>query len=221
MVDAGVMELVVMHDSKSCVARREGSSPSSGRMLYVNDKKILSYVIGIALGDGNLSNPNGRAVRLRITCDIKYPFVIEEIIKNLGIIAPRNKISKIKRKSKAIDISCYSNDWENVLGWRVGKGTKIIQRVSVPIWIKSSKLYSKHCLRGLMQTDGSIYKDRGYVFVNFVNHTENLARDVYFMIEKIGFNPNMQILKIGANNKYTIRVSKQTQNFIDAIKLRK
>lgn len=30
MVDAGMMELVVMLDSKSSVARREGSSPSSG-----------------------------------------------------------------------------------------------------------------------------------------------------------------------------------------------
>jgi len=37
------------------------------------DKKLHAYIVGLALGDGNLSNPNGRAVRLRITCDKKYP----------------------------------------------------------------------------------------------------------------------------------------------------
>lgn len=35
------------------------------------DKRNLAYVIGIAFGDGNLSNPNGRAVRLRVSCDKK------------------------------------------------------------------------------------------------------------------------------------------------------
>ena len=42
-------------------------------------KNNLAYIIGIALGDGNLSNPNKRAVRLRITCDTGYPGLIENI----------------------------------------------------------------------------------------------------------------------------------------------
>ena len=29
------------------------------------DRDLQAYVIGLAVGDGNLSNPNGRAVRLR------------------------------------------------------------------------------------------------------------------------------------------------------------
>ena len=54
-------------------------------MLNTKDKNSLAYIIGVALGDGNLSNPNGRAVRLRITCDIKYPKIISEIQKKLNI----------------------------------------------------------------------------------------------------------------------------------------
>ena len=42
------------------------------------DPVLRAYVIGLAIGDGGLSNPNGRAVRLRITCDIKYPLLIEK-----------------------------------------------------------------------------------------------------------------------------------------------
>ena len=43
------------------------------------DPQLQAYVVGVAIGDGNLSNPNGRAVRLRITCDKKYPALIARI----------------------------------------------------------------------------------------------------------------------------------------------
>lgn len=47
-----------------------GSSPTSGTMNIINTN--TAYIIGVAIGDGNLSNSNGRAVRLRVTCDNKY-----------------------------------------------------------------------------------------------------------------------------------------------------
>jgi tRNA dimethylallyltransferase len=40
----------------------------------------LAYVIGLAIGDGGITNPNGRAYRLRITCDKKYPRIIKTAI---------------------------------------------------------------------------------------------------------------------------------------------
>jgi hypothetical protein len=47
------------------------------RKLTLNaDPHLQTYVIGLAIGDGNLSNPNGRAVRLRIACDTKFPALI-------------------------------------------------------------------------------------------------------------------------------------------------
>jgi hypothetical protein len=50
------------------------------RILPLNaDRQLQAYVIGLAIGGGNLSNPNGRAVRLRITCDTKYPALIARI----------------------------------------------------------------------------------------------------------------------------------------------
>ena len=40
---------------------------------------LQAYVIGLAIGDGDLSNPNGRAVRLRITCGSQYPALIAKV----------------------------------------------------------------------------------------------------------------------------------------------
>lgn len=58
----------------------------------------LAYIVGIALGDGNLSNPNGRAVRLRITCDAKYGMLAKEITSSLKALLPGNTVSIIGRK---------------------------------------------------------------------------------------------------------------------------
>lgn len=74
------------------------------------DKQNLAYVIGVALGDGNLSNPNKRATRLRITCDSVYPKLGKEIKTSLELLFPTNKVSYVKRKEgTCFDISVYFN----------------------------------------------------------------------------------------------------------------
>jgi len=85
------------------------------------NKKILSYIIGVAIGDGNLSNPNGRAIRLRITYDCKYQRNIRKITSLIKKLLPKNKVSLVKRTDNCIDISSYSNKWDNwlkCLNWR-------------------------------------------------------------------------------------------------------
>ena len=184
-----------------------------------DNKKVLSYIIGISLGDGNLSNPNKRAVRLRVTCDKKYPKLINHIQTNIQSIFPQNKVSLINR-GNAVDISCYSNKWEELLGWKAKGGSKIIQKVKVPIWVKNDTTYTKECLRGLFQTDGSIYKDRKYIMVNFTSANYTLAEEVKLMLESIGFNTTIrEVISKHNNIKYVIRISKNVKQFIDLIDL--
>lgn len=181
----------------------------------------LAYVIGVAIGDGNLSNPNGRAVRLRITCDIQYKNLIKRITHSIQKTLPNNKVSTIQRKDNCIDISCYSNKWEEVLGWRANSGSKYKQNISVPKWIKEDDRYVSQCLKGLFETDGSVYLDRGYKMVNFVTIIPQIASDVAEMIDMIGFKSNTQILesvgKRSKKTKYTIRVTREANDFIEKL----
>lgn len=138
-------------------------------MSYYRTTKISSnanlqaYIIGLAIGDGNLSNPNGRATRLRITCDTKYPNLIKRIVNSVQRLLPENKVGTIKhRMSNALDVYAYSNHFEKLLGWKAMGGSKYIQNVSVPTWIQNKKEYKINCLRGLIETDGAIYEDRRY-----------------------------------------------------------
>jgi len=184
----------------------------------------LAYVIGVAIGDGNLSNPNGRAVRLRVSCDNKYPKIIERIKKAVQQLLPKNKISVVNHYNRGgtwCDISCYSNKLENFLGWKAKGGSKYKQRVSVPVWIKINKGYTISCLRGLFETDGCIYNDRGYIMANFVSIIPDLACDVIDMIKDIGFHPRKYILKTKTKTRYNIRISKDVNSFIKTINLQK
>lgn len=173
-----------------------------------------AYIVGISLGDGNLSNPNGRATRLRITCDSKYPKLIEEIKNSLRIVFPKNKVSEIKRKN-CIDISVYSNSLEELLGWKCG--SEHAQSATIPHKILYDKILLTSCVKGLIQTDGSIYTDRGYEMINFTNKTKILAYDVYNSIIKLGFSPQVREVVFDGNTKYIVRLSKDVQRFKNEI----
>ena len=188
------------------------------KKLVSRDKKLRAYTIGLALGDGNLSNPNRRAVRLRITCDQQYPKLLRHVAKSLQRLFPNNAVNIVNRQSCA-DVSVYSNHLPKLLEWRWDGGPKDKQNVAVPSWIKQNTVYTKECLRGLLQTDGSLYNDRGYLMINFVNTCKNLAHDVLSMMRSIGYSPTMQKLK-QANKKikHTIRLSKDVHRFIGEVK---
>jgi len=185
------------------------------------DRKTLAYVIGLAIGDGNLSNPNGRATRLRITCDTRYPKLLQRIRKAIQCLLPDNKVGIIRRAKTYIDISCYSNRWERWLGWRVGKGSKYQQRVMIPRWIQKRKPLAIPCLRGLIETDGSIYRDRGYLMVSFTTMIPRLAKDVSDLITKLGFKPHIYRVRQAKKVKHVVRVSRNVTQLIDLLTLSK
>jgi DNA-binding transcriptional regulator WhiA len=185
------------------------------------DKKIQAYIIGLALGDGNLSNPNGRGVRLRISCDSKYPQLLENIRNTISLLLPENKVSLVKRKSNCIDVSSYSNFWPQILGWNSGNGSKFKQNAQIPQWVLDNQEYSIVCLRGLIETDGSIYKDRGYKMVMFVSIIHALASQVNDIITNLGFKPRLYLIhprtKFKSQPVYHVRLSKNVQNFLELV----
>lgn len=183
------------------------------------DKNLQAYIIGLALGDGNLSNPNGRAVRLRVTCDKKYPELVLHVQQSIQRMLPKNKIS-ITDRLGCVDVSCYSNAWEHILAWKAYDGSKFVQNVCIPGWVKKKRSYIVECLRGLFQTDGCIYNDRGYLMVNFVSYIPSLAKDVCSALQKIGYIPNLQKLQMpNGKIKHTIRISRNAEEFIKDINL--
>jgi hypothetical protein len=204
-----------------------GSSPTTGTTtLYkikpiIWNREVLAYLIGVGLGDGSLSNPSGRATCLRISCDTKYPQLIEKFTSALNYILPESKVYLVKTPSRCVVLNSYSNYWEGILGWKVGHGSKFKQKVRMPDWIWCQERYVKACLRGLIETDGSIYYDRGYPMVMFVNIVRGLAYDVETMMKWLGFKPRMYNFipnsKFNSQRIYHVRLSKNVQEFLNLV----
>ena len=100
-----------------------------------------------------------------------------------------------------------------------------MQKVSIPVWIKEDNKYKISCLRGLIETDGSIYNDRGYRMMMFTSIIPKLANDFYDIIISLGFKPH--IYKIDKNKLisnwnqqtlYHVRLSKNVGEFLDLVK---
>jgi hypothetical protein len=182
----------------------------------------LAYIIGLALGDGNLSNPNDRAVRLRISCDLKYPYLIKKIKNSLKQAFPDNHVNTVSRKQKCLDVSIYSNRLEKLLGWKAKRGSKFVQKVQVPKWIFGSKTFMVRCLCGLIETDGSVYTDRGYKMVFFTSVIPELAQNYYNMVIALGFKPKMYkvypVSKYNNQPRYNVRLSRNVQEFLNLVK---
>ena len=185
------------------------------------NREVLSYLIGIGLGDGNLSRVNGRTVRFRVSCDLKYPLLITEIVAAIQYVFPESSVNIVPRNGNWIDITSHSKYWENILGWQAGKGSKFVQNATVPDWIWCKDEYIKACLKGLVETDGSIYLDRGYPMVMFTNIVRDLSLQVFEMMIWLGFQPRIYKIRPKSNFNsqpvYHVRLSKQVNQFLNLV----
>ena len=184
------------------------------------DRALQAYVIGLAIGDGNLSNPNGRAVRLRITCDTKYPILISKISTALRELLPKNRVNIVYGNGNYVNVSVYSNHLEGLLGWKASGGSKARQGVSIPEWIFKDRALTICCLRGLIETDGAIYQDRGYPMVIFSTIIPLLASQVHAMICALGYAPRLYSIDSLIPNfsrKFQVRLSREVRTFLELV----
>lgn len=180
-----------------------------------------AYIVGVSLGDGNLSNPNKRAVRLRITCDNKYPIIINSITNSLAAEFPNNKVSLVKRNDNCTDVSVYSDKLEIMLGWNSKSGPKIKQNVGIPIEILNNPELIIPCLKGLFETDGSIYYDRNYLMLNFVTKIPRLADNVIQALNTLNIEFRSYKIKEGSSYRWNIRISKDARKIINLLNIQK
>ncbi len=153
--------------------------------------KELAEFIGIMLGDGHIT-----PTQITVTLGIKegYTEHVSKLIKLLFKIEPRVLI----RQNKYNEIYFGST---MIVRWLIGMGlahNKVLSQVSIPKEFINNSTYHKSLIRGLIDTDGSIYKTKSGLQISFTNKSTPLLKDIQYMLRLQGFSPS----KISVNKVY-------------------
>lgn len=155
----------------------------------------LAEFVGIILGDGGISDRQITFTFHRTT-DKEYGTYVSRLANKLfdvrvGVYKNKNYLADdyIISRSGLVDF-CTEK-----LGLK--KGNKIKNRVDIPEWIKKNKKFMIGCVRGLIDTDGSVYNHRytvgnktyTYKKLDFVSLSKPLAQSVYDFLKELGVNP--------------------------------
>ncbi|MBI4599721.1 hypothetical protein HY732_02255 [Candidatus Uhrbacteria bacterium] len=157
----------------------------------------LAEFVGIVLGDGGITK-NQVTITLHRFDDKKYGTFVARLIASLfkvpvGIYQDMNALATSYVISRVILV----NFCEKQLGLQ--RGNKIKHQVDIPEWIKTNKKFSVSCVRGLIDTDGSIFahryrvgrKDYSYKKLQFVSRSQPLRQSVFHILQNSGLTARL------------------------------
>ncbi|OGZ21702.1 MAG: hypothetical protein A3D46_00400 [Candidatus Nealsonbacteria bacterium RIFCSPHIGHO2_02_FULL_43_13] len=157
----------------------------------------LAEFVGIVLGDGGISN-----YQLTVTLCSKdeeaYSEFVIKLVKKLFDVP----VAVLRReKCSTIDLIISRVNLVRFCVKRLGlkKGNKIKQQVDIPNWIKRNKKFSIACVRGLVDTDGSIFRHSyrvggkmySYKKISFTSRSEPLRKSVFVILRSLGLNARL------------------------------
>ncbi len=154
----------------------------------------LAEAFGIILGDGCITKGQVR-ITLNKNDDSDFINYVAKLFKKIFGIKPS------LHGYKGVNVMGITLSRKKIIGFLVKKGLKIgnkvKQQVEVPDWIRKSDLFSKYCMRGLLDTDGCFYvdkhkyKDKVYFNcgINFTNRSLPILNFFKENLIKFGYHP--------------------------------
>ncbi len=117
--------------------------------------ELLAELVGILLGDGGITKYQV-AITLHSHDDKAYGEFVVSVIQNLFKITPA---LYQKKKYAAFDIVISRREMVRFCTEELGlvTGNKVKQGIDVPNWIRDDQNFRIACLRGLVDTDGSVF----------------------------------------------------------------
>ena len=167
-------------------AKNFGTYAFSAPIKLVKKSEDLAEFIGILLGDGSLCRNC-----ISVACDKRwndYIIYLEKLFNCLFDLSFKVRIHPVKN---VVYLYFYSKKlMEILLSLELKRGDKILNKITIPSWIKENSTYMKRCLRGLVDTDGCVYfcKRERQVYVGFTNHNIPLLEDFKLCAKKVGYS---------------------------------
>lgn len=143
----------------------------------------LAEFVGILLGDGHLTPTQ---VTVTLGTKDRYAPEVAQLMERIFHIVPRIIVRK-----EGEHVVYFGSTV--VVRWLLAMGlcfNKVCAQVDVPRWIFTDSVFMRSALRGLFDTDGSVYRLAYGVQISFCNHSRPLLNSVHQMLATLGFHPS-------------------------------
>ena len=169
----------------------------------------LAEFVGIMMGDGTVSMYHS-AITLNAVDDAAYSEYVVSLVERLFKIKP-SIYERPEQSTKVITVSRKQFS-EYLVSLGLPLGNKIKNGLVIPEWIKKNKQYAIACVRGLIDTDGSVfthcYHARGkkycYKKISFSSASASLCTDVVSILTKNGINVSNHGRNVRIENKHDV-----------------
>ncbi len=153
----------------------------------------LAEFIGIMMGDGGMTKRQ-IAISLHHIDDLAYSKFVVSLIKKLFGVVPT--VRHIIKSSINIIVVSRSRLVQYLHGLGLPIGNKVRQNFDIPEWIRKNKGYMIACIRGLVDTDGSVFTHRylvcgkryAYKKLSFCSASPPLRHTVQTFFKENGFH---------------------------------
>lgn len=203
--------------------------------MIVKRNSNTAELVGLSFGDGGLTfRKNSKRVKFQIRGDLReekdnYDKYIAPLF-NKEFMLPifKRKVGFVYNlKKNFYGISVESIRIEKPLNY-LGIPSGVKKELIIPNWIKKNSRFAKRFLRGLFDTDGTIFCQRNYSIKNNLYHTQvkigitstsrklingisKLLKTLNFKFVLIGRKSHIGIDGLKRRNSYTIRIDGSIQ----------
>ncbi|MFA4888764.1 MAG: LAGLIDADG family homing endonuclease [Candidatus Omnitrophota bacterium] len=186
----------------------------------------LAKFIGIMLGDGSIRSKYQLTISFNYKTDWEFAEYVARLIKRLFAVG--HIISKRKDSLGADIVISSASVIDFLLKQGLKAGNKVENQVDIPAWIKRDMEFQKACLRGLVDTDGSLYCHRykvnnkwyEYLKLDFTSCSKPLLKSAYAIFSNLGIRASLKGVHITVSakadvNRYLATVGSSSIKFID------
>ena len=182
----------------------------------------LAEIIGIMLGDGGLYLDRLNKYQLTVALnknEEEYLYYVKRMFENYFRLYSFC-ISELSYEYLLRNNSVFVG--EQLIKKGLKSGNKINNGSDVPEWISSNRKFALRCLRGLFDTDGSIYRKYGsYAQIQIKLASKQLILSTHNLFLILGYHPTkiqQEVRKGKIAWKFYLSRQKQIERFFREIK---
>ena len=195
------------------------SSPRTNpiKVEKVGKSERLAEIIGIMLGDGNLY---GKQYAVRVCGHVidDKEYLIKHVKDLFKSVFKINLREYYHTKQNELILYTYSKFvFKNLVDYGLVSGNKKLNNVRIPNWIMNNKEFAKACVRGLMDTDGSVFYHKNSVKIELSSGIPNLHDSFEKSMRSLGFNKRWSQENTNGVRRYGLYSKSDIEKYINNI----